>query len=92
MTQKLRYRGFKWRAMALLVFGQRDAALSLFEQMLAEFPRDDYALASKAHLQAQGGDRATALATMDELLAHHGSVGSHWFNYGFLLEEAGEFA
>jgi tetratricopeptide (TPR) repeat protein len=92
VTRKLRYRGFKWRAMALLVFGQRDAALSLFEQMLLEFPGDDYALASKAHLQGQGGNRAAALATMDELLARHGEVGGHWFNYGFLLEEAGEFS
>ncbi|WP_332825898.1 tetratricopeptide repeat protein [Ramlibacter sp.] len=91
VTRTLRYRGFKWRAMGLLVLGRRDAARSLFEQMLAEFPGDDYALASKAQLQAQGGDRAGALATMKELLALHDQVGAHWFNYGFLLEEEGDY-
>ncbi len=88
----LRYRGFKWRAMALLVLERRAAALPLFEQMLREFPGDAYALSSKAHLQAQSGQRDAALRTMEELLALHGYIGAHWFNYGFLLEEAGEWA
>ena len=91
MMRTWRYRGFKWRAVGLLVLGRREAAQALFEQMLAEYPGDEYALASKAQLQAQGGDRAGALATMQELLARHDHVGAHWFNYGFLFEEAGEY-
>lgn len=89
--QTLRYRGLKWRAMALLVLGRRAQAQSLFTQMLREFPGDAYALASIAHLQAQLGDRPAALRTMEDLLARHGDSGHHWFNYGFLLEEAGEW-
>jgi Tfp pilus assembly protein PilF len=91
VTRTLRYRGFKWRAMANLVFGRPAAARALFDEMLGEFPGDAYALASIAHLQAQGGDRDAALRTMDRLLQLHGNEGSHWFNYGFLLEEAGEY-
>ena len=87
----LRYRGFKWRAMALLVLGRQREALALFDDMLREFPGDAYALASRAHLQAQGGDRAAAIRTMEQLLGLHGATGAHWFNYGFLLEEEGHY-
>lgn len=91
MTRTLRYRGFQWRAMALLVLERRPQALALFEQMLQEFPGDAYALASRAHLQEQTGDREGALRTMQHLLELHGENGTHWFNYGFLLEEAGDY-
>jgi tetratricopeptide (TPR) repeat protein len=89
--QSLRYRGLKWRAMADLVLERRAQALARFEQMLAEFPGDAYALASKAHLQAQTGDRAGGLATMEQLLRLRGDDGTHWFNFGFLLEEEGHY-
>jgi tetratricopeptide (TPR) repeat protein len=89
--RKLRYRGYRWRAIALLVLERRTRALALFRQMLQDFPADAYAIASIAHLQAQAGDRPAALRTMEELLRLHGDQGSHWFNYGFLLEEAGDF-
>jgi tetratricopeptide (TPR) repeat protein len=88
----LRYRGLKWRAMVLLVFERRREALGVFGQMLGEFPGDAYALASRAHLHAQLGDRPAAIATMEALLQLHPDAGAHWFNYGYLLEEAGEFA
>jgi Flp pilus assembly protein TadD len=39
MMMRLRYNGWKWRAMALLVFGRKHAALDLFESMLAELGR-----------------------------------------------------
>lgn len=91
-VSRLRYRGFKWRAIALLVFGRRARALALFEQMLAEFPGDPYALASKAHLQAELlGDKAAALRTLDQLLQAHPEVGSHWFNHGYLLESVEDY-
>lgn len=87
----LRYKGLRWRAMAQLVFGRRVQARALFEQMLQQFPGDAYALASKAHLQAQGGEGAAAIATMERLLALRHDNGAHWFNFGFLLEEAGDY-
>ena len=87
----LRYRGWRWRAVVALVFGRREAALDLFEQMLLEFPGDAYAMASRAHLQSQLGDRAAALRSSAELVARHAEVGAYWFNHGFLLEEAGDY-
>ena len=56
MTRRLRYLGFKWRAMALLVFERREAAMRVFRDMLAEYPGDPYAIASIGHLLSQGGD------------------------------------
>ena len=87
MMSRLRYLGLKWRAMALLVMERRESALEVFRQMLAEFPGDEYALASIAHLQAQMGQRQAALRTMEELLRVAPQVGRHWFNHGFMLEE-----
>jgi Tfp pilus assembly protein PilF len=91
MTSTLRYRGLKWRAMANLFLGRREQAMGLFEDMLREFPGDLYALASKAHLQAQSGNGAAALRSMEVLLRAQPDNGTHWFNYGFVLEEAGDF-
>ncbi|HEX9718172.1 MAG TPA: tetratricopeptide repeat protein [Ramlibacter sp.] len=91
MMRGLRYRGWKWRAIALLFFGRQPAALSLFEAMLQEFPGDSYALASKAHLQARLGRRRDALETYRLLVEIDAANGTHWFNYGFLLEELDEY-
>jgi Flp pilus assembly protein TadD len=88
MTRRLRYLGFKWRVVALLMFGRRGQALRLLRAMQSEFPGDAYALASIAHLQSQDGDTRGALITMEQLLAVQAQDGSHWFNYGFLLEAA----
>jgi Flp pilus assembly protein TadD len=86
--QRLRYLGFKWRAMGLLVLERRQAALAIFRQMREEYPGDAYVLASIAHLQSQTGDRSGALSTMTTLLAIAPDDASHWFNYGFMLDEA----
>ncbi|WBY01691.1 tetratricopeptide repeat protein [Ramlibacter tataouinensis] len=91
LMRRLRWRGFKWRAIALLALGRRDAALQVFQDMLAEFPGDAYPLASIAHLQGQGGATDAALATMARLLKLHPGDGAHWFNQGFLLEAAGRY-
>lgn len=87
MMRRLRWKGLRWRAMALLVLGQRAGARRVFGQMLREFPGDAYALASQAHLLAQDGRREEALAVMEQLLADPAASGQHWFNYGFLLED-----
>lgn len=84
---RVRYLGLKWQAMGWLVFGQRSRALSVFEQMLSEFPRDPYALASKAHLAVQAGNRVAALQLLEELVASSPSVAAHHFNLGFVLDE-----
>ncbi len=88
LTGRLRWRGFKWRAMALLVIGRRQAAMRALRVMLAEFPGDAYALASIANLHAQSGDTQSALATTAQLLALHPDDGAHWFNSSFRWKPA----
>jgi hypothetical protein len=57
----LQYTWLKVKAQALLVLGQRGAAMGVFDAMLAQWADDPYALGSKAHLLAQSGDNAGAL-------------------------------
>ena len=52
---RLAYWRLKLQALALLVLGRREAALDVFSAMLARWPGDAYALASRAHLHAQLG-------------------------------------
>jgi tetratricopeptide (TPR) repeat protein len=91
MNVTLRYQFLKWAAMALLVFNRRDAALRCFASMLALRPGDRYALASQAHVLAQQGRNADALQVQEHLMAAGESVlAADWFNYGYLLEQAGQ--
>ena len=91
IARRVRYLSLKWGAMALLVAGRRQQSLDIFKTMLAEFPGDVYALDSKAHLLAQEGDRRAALQDFVQLVQAEPRSGRHWFNYGFVLEELGEY-
>ena len=91
MMQRLRFLGCKWQAMLLLVLGRRQAALAMFHRMRGEFPGHPYPIASAAHVQAQLGDTAGALASMADVVAVEPGNGSHWFNYGYLLESAARY-
>jgi tetratricopeptide (TPR) repeat protein len=89
---RLEYRGLKWRAMAALVFGRRALALECFDQILRALPADAYALASRAHVLAQLGRNAEALADAQALVAAHPQrSAADWFNLAFLLEATGDF-
>lgn len=80
----------KLRALVLLVFGRHVAAEAVFDAMLARWPADAYALASRAHLRAQRGDRDGALADARALVAAHPQrSAADWFNLAFMLEDAG---
>ena len=84
----LPYLGHKLGAMALLMLGRRRAAVSAFGAMLERWPDDAYALASRAHLLAQAGDDARALADAERLVALHPErKAADWFNVGFLREK-----
>ncbi len=84
------YWRLKSRALAYLVFGRRDAAHAVFGEMLSLWPDNAYALASRAHLRAQMGQRDAALADTQALTAAHPARSAgDWFNLGFLLDEAG---
>jgi tetratricopeptide (TPR) repeat protein len=85
--QRLRYLGLKWQALVFLVFGQRARAMAMFEQMLSGFPCDAYALASKAHMLVQSGDRLAALPLMEKLVTLYPDAAAHHFNLGYVLDE-----
>jgi tetratricopeptide (TPR) repeat protein len=77
------------RAMALLTFGLRDAAEDAFSAMLARWPDDGYALASRAHLRASLGRRSQAIADQQRLVeVHPKRSAADWFNLAFMLDEA----
>ncbi|GIX25145.1 MAG: hypothetical protein KatS3mg122_2376 [Caldimonas sp.] len=91
--KSLTYRWLRWRAQAMILVGRHAAALDVFDEMLLRFPGDAYALASRAHLRAQLGQREAAQADYRDLLAAHPEPSAaSWFNYGYLLEEAGDLA
>jgi tetratricopeptide (TPR) repeat protein len=83
------YRWMKLQAIGLLVLGRREAAEQRFDRMLQQWPGDAYALASRAHLRGERGALDAALQDAGALVAAHpSSSAAHWFNYGYLLEQA----
>lgn len=86
---RLAWWGRKLQAMALLLANRREAAEAVFGAMLARWPDDPYALASRCHLRAQLGRRDEAITDAERLTAAHPrrSAGD-WFNLAFLLEQA----
>jgi len=84
---RLRYFGLKARARLHIAWGDHARAVQTFDAMLAEFPGDEFALASKAHLAAQLGRRDEAIALLTNLTAHQPGNAHHWFNLGFVLEQ-----
>ena len=55
MKLDLNWQKFKWCAVTLIVFGQRTRAVSMFEDMLKEYPEDSYALGRRHGRVAAGG-------------------------------------
>jgi len=84
------YRARKYAVMGWLLIAQDARALRLLDDMVARWPDDAYALASRAHLRAQRGDRAGAIADAQALVAAHPArSAADWFNLAFLLEAEG---
>jgi len=89
MSARLAHRWLKVRAIACLLFGRHARADEIFDLMLARWPDDAYALASRAHRRAATGRRDEAIADAEALVrAHPGRAAADWFNLGFLLESA----
>jgi tetratricopeptide (TPR) repeat protein len=83
------YTWHRVRAMVRLTLGLRDAAEDAFTAMLARWPDDAYALASRAHLRASLGRRSQAIADQQRLVqVHPDRSAADWFNLAFLLDEA----
>ena len=88
--ERLAFNAARLQAMACLILARPAAALRVFDRMLERWPGNAYALASRAHLLAQAGRRAEALEDAERLVTLHPShSGADWFNFAFLLEEAG---
>ncbi|MFZ2651559.1 MAG: tetratricopeptide repeat protein [Burkholderiaceae bacterium] len=87
---RLEYWRLKLLALVMLVFARRAAALEAFTAMLMLRPGDAYALASRAHLHALMGHAQEALADAAALTQEHPQrSAADWFNYAYLLEQAG---
>jgi tetratricopeptide (TPR) repeat protein len=87
------YRSQKLAALAWLVIGRPAAAEALFDRMLARWPDDAYALASRSHLRAQRGDQVGAIADAEALVAAAPArSAADWFNLAFMLERADRLA
>ena len=92
-ADRIDYLALKWRAIFWLVVGRKSAALEIFDAMVARWPTDPYALASRSHVRTEFGRAAAALADMRALVdAHPEHNAGHWFNLAFLLEASGEYA
>ncbi len=91
MMDKLRYSGLRMWARVLLRLERYDAALPIFNEMAAMRPHDDYPLASKAFLFTVTKRPQEAMKLLEKLIVSHSQVGAHWFNLGFLQDEAGQY-
>jgi tetratricopeptide (TPR) repeat protein len=92
LAAQLDYLWLKWTAMAALVVGRRERALECFDQMLARWPDDAYALASRAHVLAQSGRQEAALVDARALVrAHPQRSAADWFNLAYLLDATSRF-
>jgi tetratricopeptide (TPR) repeat protein len=80
----------KWRVQALLVFGQRQRALALLDELLVRWPGNRYLLSSRGNLHAQLGQGRQAVADLRTLVAANAEDAHGWFNLGFLLEQQGD--
>jgi predicted Zn-dependent protease len=77
----------KLRAQAWLVVGGARGAENTFDAMLAHWPDDAYALASRSHLRAQRGATELALDDAERLVAlHPHRSAADWFNLAFLRD------
>jgi tetratricopeptide (TPR) repeat protein len=87
LADRVDYGWLKLRAIVVLVLGRSGIARRLFDEMLARWPTDAYALASRAHVHAQAGRKEEALRDARALVqAHPARSAADWFNLAFLLE------
>jgi tetratricopeptide (TPR) repeat protein len=83
----------KLQIIAALMFNRYRLALRVLDRRLAESPRDPYALANRAHVLAQTGENARAVADLQALVAAYPNRSAgDWFNLGYLLEAQGDVA
>ena len=87
MKFDFKWQSYKWRAITWIVFGRNALATETFEEMLADYPNDEYALGSLAHLYAEAGNKAAAISMYKKLVAKPNAPAFAWYNLGYLQEE-----
>jgi Tfp pilus assembly protein PilF len=76
----------------LLILGLRRHATVWTERRQQAAPDDLHALATRAQLQADEGDLASAAVSLRRLLAVEPRQSAAWFNLGYVLEQQGQAA
>ncbi|MBA4267757.1 MAG: pilus assembly protein PilF, partial [Comamonadaceae bacterium] len=89
MNHSLHRRYVQLQIRALVLFGQRQRALEKVDQVLAFSPSDAHALATRAHLLAELGDKSGAQQSLRTLVTIQAEQPAAWFNLGYLSEEMG---
>jgi tetratricopeptide (TPR) repeat protein len=83
----LMHSAYKLRVVVCLLLGRTEAAESALTAMLAIWPDDAYALASRCHVRAELGRRVAAIEDARRLVqTHPDRNAADWFNFAFLLE------
>src|SRR5262245_15380660 len=67
-----------------IVLGRKRRALALYEQIAAEFPRDERALATVGNLRMETGDAPGAIHAFETQLGVNPRSAEGWFNLGFI--------
>lgn len=80
---------WRFQLRASLLLGREDTALEWIAQRLAQAPDDVHALATLSHLLAARGEHSTARQALQRVVALQPGLASHWFNLGFVSEQAG---
>ena len=90
VSHNLRWYLFKWRASAFILFGLQQQAMTVFEEMLREYPNDPYVLSSLAYLKTQAGDKEGAVAFYKRVVQRSDAPAYSWYNLAYLQEELGQ--
>ncbi|MDP2418393.1 MAG: tetratricopeptide repeat protein [Hydrogenophaga sp.] len=72
-----------------MLLGRQHQALGLISRALQADPTDVQALASRAHVLAEQGEKPAALQALAQLVSVAPEHSAGWFNYGFLSEDMG---
>lgn len=81
------------QALLLLLLGKPVKALSGFDRILALFPADRHALASRAHVLAQLNRLDESIVNLQQLTClpgTHAQQAAAWFNLGYVFQQKGQ--
>ena len=91
LKPRYRYACLQMWARLLLRFYRFDAALLVFDEMSQLAPSVAYPLASKAHVLTLMNRKSEAIDLLKMVCQIHPQLGEHWYNLGFLQEEAADY-